>query len=326
MPAESIESRVSRLAQQLQEMEVRAAGERRKFQAEIAQLREQQSVDVLSRRVEWTISEISQKIKELPKGGSIYSPEFSAAGLPGLQLEFFPNGRESASIPGMCSVFFWCGEGMRVRYQLFVGGHYRAPDDDEFTQRMGHGHSNFCKLEHEIDKASDSVVVGVEVLDVARSFKVAPGLKIVRSSFANWVGRELSLVENQNLSRVEWKIPGVSKRLDISVRGAAFYSPLFSVAGVKDLQIEFYFKGNQATAKDGSCAFYLRAPEQSKLVVTMQVGNFKRGPIAANFDGPAGKGIPDFCEIANEIDRNTDSLLVAVEIKNVQEKKGVLQI
>ena len=44
--------------------------------------------------------------------------------------------------------------------------------------------------------------------------------------------------------------------------------------------------------------------------VTLFVGNFKKGPIIAHFDGSAGKGLPDFCEISKEIE--DDQLVIRV--------------
>ena len=314
---------IARLTQRLQDLENRQARSDR----EIANLRDVlksadfagEGSDVLCRRVEWTIPDIAQKLRELPKGHSLYSSEFSAAGIKGLQLEFFPNGRESATIDGMCSVFFWCSENTRVRYQLFVGSHYRAPDDDEFQQRMGHGHSNFCHLQPEIDTITDSVTVGLEILDISKVFNVGPGLKVIRAPFPALIARELAVIDNKSVTRVEWRIRDFSIKLKTAVRGSSLYSPLFSAAGIKELQMEFYPRGNQSTNKYGNCAYYIRCPEGTRLVVTLIVGEFKRGPITANFEGPAGKGIPDFCEVMDQINNSDDTLLVALELKNASE-------
>jgi len=313
---------LTRLTLRIQELESRQARSDR----EIANLRDLlknsdsgEAADVLCRRVEWVIPDISQKLRELPKGHSLYSSDFSAAGIRGLQLEFFPNGRESATIDGMCSVFFRCSENTRVRYQLFVGSHYRAPDDDDFQQRMGHGHSNFCRLEPEVDSASDSVTIGIEILEVSKTYNVGPGLKVIRSPFPALLARELAVIDNKAVTRVEWRVTDFSRKLKTAVRGASLYSPLFSAAGVRELQMEFYPRGNQSTNKEGNCAYYLRCPEGTRLVVTLIVGEFKRGPITANFEGPAGKGIPDFCDVMDQIDNSTDSLLIALELKNASE-------
>merc|ERR550514_2424735 len=118
------------------------------------------------RRVEWTIDELKKKIEESPKGESIWSPEFNAAGIKGMQLEFLPNGRETTHYEGFCSLFLWCPSGTKIRYQLWIEEHLRAPDEDEYDGRMGHGHSNFCNLSAEWEGDCASVKVGVDILEV----------------------------------------------------------------------------------------------------------------------------------------------------------------
>ena len=82
----------------------------------------------------------------------------------------------------------------------------------------------------------------------------------------------------------------MEKKLQNLPRGSSIYSPLFSACGVREILLEFYPNGSQNTTKDGFCAFYLRCPEGTSIVVTLFVGNFKKGPIVAHFDGSAGKG------------------------------------
>ena len=312
------------LMTRLSALETRITTDRQRFEREIASLREQLALsggpgeggDLFCRRAEWTIQDISQKLRDYGKGQSLYSPEFALFGLKGLQLEFFPNGRETANIEGMCSVFFWCTENTHVKYALSVGNFTRAPDNDDYHSRMGHGHSNFCLLAPEVDRATDSVTLVLEILDVQKAFTVGPNLRVIRQSWSDVIGREVAVCENRSVTRVEWRIDEVSRRFRAGVRGASMYSPVFTAAGVKDCLIELYLRGHHATTKENHCAFYLRCPEGTRVVLTMFVGEFKRGPIAANFEGPAGKGIPDFCDVVEQIDRLNDTLLVALEIKN----------
>ena len=269
--------------------------------------------DVFCTKAEWKISGISQKIKECAKGQSLWSPEFSAAGLRNLQLEFFPRGRESATLDGFCSVFFWAPEGTHVKYELFVGSHRRAPDEDNYETRMGHGHSNFCLLSAEVAK-DDSVTVGVEILDVEKKIAFGQSLIVTRPPLARLMTRFTAAVENRHVGRVEWRIGNMRRRLETLPKGASLYSPVFSAGGVRDILIEFYPNGNANTAKDGFCALYLRCPEGTKIFVTLVVGDVRKGPISARFDGNAGKGLPEFCELAPQL--IDDSVLVAIEVKN----------
>jgi hypothetical protein len=271
--------------------------------------------DVFCSRAEWKITNISNRLRECPKGTSLWSPEFTAAGLRGLQLEFFPSGRESATMDGFCSVFFWCPEGTNIKYQLFVGGHCRAPDEDQYEARMGHGHSNFCLLSNEISP-DDSVTIGVEILDVRKEINYGSGLRVVRPPMNKILGKFLSVGENRSINKIDWRITKIGSKIKSLPRGASLYSPVFSAGGVRDMLIEFYPNGNANTQRDGFCSLYLRCPEGTQIVVTLTVGEVKKGPITARFDGPAGKGLPEFCELRPQINQADDSLTISIEIKN----------
>lgn len=271
--------------------------------------------DVFCTRVEWRIPNILEKKTDYPKDHSLWSPEFSAAGLRNLQIEFFPCGRETATLDGFCSVFFWCPEGTSIKYELFVGNHIRSPDEDSFETRMGHGHSNFCPLDAEVEK-DGSIIIGVNILDVQKEISYGSGLVVKRPPLYKLMNRFTSVVENRNVGRIEWKIPKISTRVETLPRGASMYSPVFTAANIRDMLIEFYPNGNANTTKDGFCALYLRCPEGTQIIVTLIVGDVKKGPISAKFDGNAGKGLPEFCQIASQIDTQNDTLMVAIDIKN----------
>ncbi|EER19878.1 hypothetical protein Pmar_PMAR006770 [Perkinsus marinus ATCC 50983] len=260
---------------------------------------------------------IREQLKMCSKHVSIWSPEFSACGIRNMQLEFFPQGRETATLDGFCSVFLWCPEGTNIKYQLFVGNYHRAPDEDTYDSRMGHGHSNFCLLDAEIDNVTDSVTVGVDILDVSKVYEMGNGeLKIHRLSLNKLMRREMMVIENHDVSTVEWKISRISQRLAATPRGASLYSPVFTAAGIRDMLLEFYPNGNANTKKDGYCSLYLRCPEGTQIVVTLIVGSYRKGPIMAKFDGSAGKGLPEFCELTAQINKDDDSIMVGLELKN----------
>jgi len=317
----SLKSQVSDLVDQVRRMRVQgggSAGGGESYQ------------DV--RRVEWTIPNIPDKMTKHAKGESIWSTEFGIMGINGIQLEFFPNGRESTTIPGFCSLFLWCPSGTKIKYQLSVGNHLRAPDEDIYDGRMGHGHSNFCMLNAEIldDK---SVTVAVDVLDVQRTHPASDssnGTLKIRTGYAGWlVKKETELRVNLPVERVEWKLINIQKKMEALPRGSSIYSNLFTAAGIREILLEFYPNGSQNTTKDGFCAFYLRCPEGTSVIVTLFVGSFKKGPIQASFDGSAGKGLPDFCDIHNEI-RADDTITVGLQIQNhkraEEENKTILQM
>ena len=270
--------------------------------------------DVFCTKAEWRIDHISAKLKECPKGHSIWSPEFVAAGIRNLQLEFYPRGRESASMEGYCSLFLWCPEGTNIKYELAVGTNRRAPDEDLYESRMGHGHSNFCLIAPEINSSDDSLLISLEILDVRKEIHFGHGLTVLRPSLSQIMQRFTSVMENRHIGRIEWKISEIAKRIKNAPRGASIYSPTFSAAGVRDMMIEFYPNGNANTSKEGFCSLYLRCPEGTQVFVTLAVGDCRKGPISARFEGSAGKGLPDFCSLAPQV--VSDSVTISIDIRN----------
>ena len=277
-------------------------------------------IDPLCNRVEWKITNISQKLKDYAKGQCMWSPEFTAFGIRGMQLEFFANGYDTVKMDGFCSLFFWCPVGTRVSYQLFVGSYTRAPDEDFFDTRNGHGHTNFCPIHAEIDEADDSVTVGVEILDVQKEIALGGGLKIIRPWMHKLLAPMLSVIGNRSMSRCEWHVKQVSKRVRQFPTGASLFSPVFSLLGIRDIQMEFYPNGNVNTTKEGFCAFYIRCPIGTQIQVMLSIGNIRRGPIPAKFESQAGKGLPDFCELRPQIDPGADQVIITMEVQLVHPK------
>ncbi|CAE8722627.1 unnamed protein product, partial [Polarella glacialis] len=99
------------------------------------------------RRVEWTINDFSARTRDVARNQALWSEKFTILGAADVQLEFFPQGRDSTAFPGFCALFLWCPAGVQMKYRLQVGKHFAAPDEDSYDMRMGHGHSNFCMLE-----------------------------------------------------------------------------------------------------------------------------------------------------------------------------------
>jgi len=274
------------------------------------------STDHFTRRVEWTISNFSQEENLCRKGLAIWSPKFKAAGMDGVRLEFLPKGREK-SFDGFCSLFLWCPDGTHIKYQLWVGSFLRAPDQDEYTGDIGHGHSNFCPVEPEIDRSTDSIRVGVDFLEVIRSFEyVDKGLKLVSCPLQQMVAKEAEVMENRGVNRVVWKINKISQHLKHLPKGASMWSQTFTAGGISEILLEFYPNGSTDTKKDGFCAFYLRCPEGVSMIVTLFVGRVKKGPIKTTFDSLTGKGLPDFCFVEDEFNLEDDSLEVGIELQN----------
>lgn len=334
--AEALQRKVSELEVQLATQANQHSLELQNLQTELDQLHrlvrefEQQSLktetidgtpaDVFTRRAEWTIDNFSEKEQATAKGGSLWSPKFRAAGLDGLQLEFFPKGREKTTFPGFCSLFLWCPARTKVKYQLWVGSFQRAPEEDSYSDHIGHGHSDFCPLKPEIDVENDSLTVGVTFYEVSQIRRTPDtgreALRLYSTPLHAMVVREAEVVENRNVNKVIWNIENISERVKEFPRGASIWSKVFTACGIREILLEFYPNGSSNTTKDGFCAFYMRCPQGVQLMVTLHVGKVKKGPIKTKFEGCAGKGLPDFCLLQDQINQEQDTLEVGIVLQN----------
>mmetsp|Transcript_12395 Transcript_12395/g.20257 ORF Transcript_12395/g.20257 Transcript_12395/m.20257 type:complete len:348 (-) Transcript_12395:47-1090(-) len=278
--------------------------------------------DLHTRKASWTIDDLSSRTSSMAKGDSIWSPKFNAMGMKDLQLEFFPKGREKTTFEGFCSLFLWCPNGSKIRYQLWVGGFVRAPDEDTYNGRIGHGHSNFCPLQPEVDARSDSITVGVNFIQALSGTTESQSdkgtLRLIPTCLESMVAKEAAVLENRNVAKVSWKITKVSERLRTLPRGASMWSDVFTAGGIREILLEFYPNGSTNTTKEGYCAFYIRCPEGVAMIVTLRVGKVKKGPIKTTFDSMTGKGLPDFCLISEEIEN--DEIEVGIEVQNQPSK------
>jgi len=274
--------------------------------------------DPFMRRVEWTIEGYSKQEGGLAKGDSLWSPKFRAAGMDDVQLEFFPKGREKTTFDGFCSLFLWCPSGSKVKYQLWVGSFMRAPDEDEFPGRIGHGHSNFCPVGPEVEKENDRLVVGVNFLEVDAAVRIVEGkgVRLIGRSLEMLVEKEAEVMTHKAVNKVVWRIPRISERIRTLPQGSSMWSKVFTAAGIREILLEFYPNGSTNTTKEGHCGFYIRCPEGVSMTVTLFVGKCQKGPIKTTFDSLTGKGLPDFCLLDEQINREDDSLEVGIELQN----------
>lgn len=92
--------------------------------------------------VEWPIPDYSDLLERCPHGHCIASPIFSAAGVPHMQLVFYPNGNKSAQ-DGFCSVMLRVPDGTRLSRTLFVNDVRLGPD---VTKNACEGYNNACPV------------------------------------------------------------------------------------------------------------------------------------------------------------------------------------
>lgn len=121
------------------------------------------------RRVEWRISQVAQHIAAAKAARSdevlepLISPPFSAGGLDGLQLRFYPTGYR-AQTDGSCGLFLLCPPGIHIKCKAFVGDVVKV-FENTFEEREPYGRGSFCRL---ADKLAEdgSLVCGIELLEV----------------------------------------------------------------------------------------------------------------------------------------------------------------
>jgi len=272
--------------------------------------------DTWMRRIEWRIENCSTKFGSIEKHKSIWSPEFSMLGFKGLQLEFFPAGRETTNQDGFCSLFLWCPGGTRVKYQLRVGEYTAAPDEDEYVSRMGHGHSDFCFLAAQIDEETDTLNVGIEILNIVGVHELPGGIKLHTQAPEALIDKEANILRHREVDCVEWKITKIHKRVKEVPQGLALCSPIFSAAGVGEMIMEFYPNGIKGSSREGFCGFYLRCPAGTSLIITLFVGSFLKGPIKTDFDGNSAKGLPEFCKLQDQISDGREDIIVGIKLRN----------
>lgn len=284
--------------------------------------------DTWTRHIEWEIDRCSERFRTMGKNESLYSPEFTVLGFQGVKLEFFPSGRDSTNIEGFCSLFLWCPPGVRVKYQLRVGEYTGPPDEDDYTSRMGHGHSNFCLLAAQINEKTDTLTVGIDILSIAGTQEVTgvrECIKLYKSSPEKLLDVEAKILRNRDVDSVEWTIKNIRKRIREVPRGLALCSPLFSAAGVPEMLMEFYPNGIKGSTKEGFCGFYLRCPSGTSLIITLYVASSHKGPIKTDFDGHSAKGLPEFCLLKEQLADDQEDLVVGIKLRNpVLEKEETL--
>lgn len=265
------------------------------------------------RRVEWNLQKCSETIRKMSNNQCIWSSSFSAMGVPDMQLEFFPQGRETSQ-KGFCALFLWCPGHLKLKYRLEVGSH-ASIDEDVFTSRIGHGHSNFCFLEAQIDD-KDCLVIGLEILEVTWTQDLGQGLRLVNRGPVDAVKREAVVLHHRDRESVEWKISNIRRRIQELPMGACMCSPLFSAAGVRDMHLEFYPNGLEGS-KEGYCGFYVRCPTgEYTLNITLFVGTARRGPSKTEFNGNAAKGLPEFCRLDEQLVDGEEDLIAGIVLQN----------
>eukprot|EP00930_Biecheleria_cincta_P050085 TRINITY_DN35265_c0_g1_i1.p1 TRINITY_DN35265_c0_g1~~TRINITY_DN35265_c0_g1_i1.p1 ORF type:complete len:802 (-),score=175.18 TRINITY_DN35265_c0_g1_i1:112-2517(-) len=336
---------------------------------------------VQCRRVEWCLKDaaalLQSAIAPTPSGGrgpgdegaspkyvSFFSSKFHAAGNFGFQMELrlpaksSQEGGSPSSRGGgggsdkdkECGLFLWCPKGLQLNLRFFAGDKWVTVDKGSHTEgpigvkRMGY-------LEDHIDTESNTVRVGVEILEAIKDFseqaKVSPTLTMgvdggeepvpspsdrqvrgvlpfegtlsfhrhINHRVLPQVRKEVERMQNKFVRRVEWKI-GEANQLDrIFPHGTPICSPLFNAAGVEGMQFIFYPMG-YLDSTEGFCSIFLYCPAGTTFKCSIVAGSQKRD-ISNQWKEAGAFGRVNFCRLDNVVDADTNSALLCLEIDEV---------
>mmetsp|Transcript_41401 Transcript_41401/g.72713 ORF Transcript_41401/g.72713 Transcript_41401/m.72713 type:complete len:783 (-) Transcript_41401:104-2452(-) len=133
-----------------------------KHQVEIMQSR-------MVRKIEWRVENASLLRRCFPQGEAICSMAFSAAGVDGMQLIFYPSGYNSAT-EGFCSLFLFAPAGATLSCWLSAGTQ-RRDASHTFEEPGAFGRTNFCRYESCIDEAEDVIMIALDIQDAQQDMR-----------------------------------------------------------------------------------------------------------------------------------------------------------
>lgn len=146
------------------------------------------------RKVEWRVEQASLLRKCFPEGEPICSTPFSAAGIEGMQLIFYPSGYSGATA-GYCSLYFFAPAGATLRCVLIAGGQRREAHHS-FQDSGAFGRTNFCRLEGVIDEEDDTVLLGIEIEEAHQDMQASIAHPVVQPG------------DRRTVAQIEGSVPG----------------------------------------------------------------------------------------------------------------------
>mmetsp|Transcript_74508 Transcript_74508/g.230254 ORF Transcript_74508/g.230254 Transcript_74508/m.230254 type:complete len:507 (-) Transcript_74508:108-1628(-) len=131
---------------------------------------------------------------------------------------------------------------------------------------------------------------------------------------------QLQALRNRSVRRVEWRVEGVQRMLEVCKIGESVESPPFCAAGLERIVFHFYPKGYDASATSGvtsPCALFISGPVRTTLRGMLWVGSLSR-QLEHRFrsKGDTG-GRSKFGPLETQLDCN-DAILIALEISDVE--------
>merc|ERR1740117_1488528 len=122
--------------------------------------------------------------------------------------------------------------------------------------------------------------------------------------------RRIQVIENKEVSTVQWRIEDVEKVRSSCSRGQFVASPTFSAGGLDGFCFHFYPRGDDF-CEEGYCSVYFHVPRDTVVSRTLFLGRARHGPAEA--DELKNCGVSEMCVLSNEVDKATGSIVVGVD-------------
>lgn len=325
-------------------------GENGKIRAAVSEVE-----NLSTRRVEWVIKNVSQRLSSNPDKCSLhsswFSPKFDACGAHGLQLELqlfkptdLPIGGQDA---GDTAVYLWACKGMKLCYKLYVGGK-SAVMEKTFNGRVPYGTSRFTWLKDQINRRDDTLHVGVEILEAVRQvehpvkpppledlLQIDEGKPLgerqkekplessiwfhrhINNRMLDQVKNQVEMMNSRMIRKIEWRVENASMLRRCFPPNEPICSTAFSAAGVDGMQLVFYPSGYKGST-EGFCSLFLYCPAGCTLKCHLLIGNQKR-EASHSFEEPGAFGRTNFCRFEPIVDETDDSVLIVLEIEEAHQ-------
>lgn len=247
------------------------------------------------------------------------------------------------------------GTKVTFRIGLGDGGHISKrfehtfegiPPQNADSRRAQFYMTNLCMLDRVWERQADVLSVHFELLDMkfivpqelavappeasipdARGDKEQPSnlgdieqLTLVRQVAADALlfdrlTRELAVVKNRSVRRIEWRLDGCSQLLALCRVGEAVDSAHFGAAGLDKVQLHFYPRGVDANSA-GNCSLFISCPPRTFLRCTLGVGKQTRH-IEHKFERQGEVyGKARFCPLDAQVD-HSDGVMISVDVTEV---------
>lgn len=286
---------------------------------------------------------------------SLFSPGFSVCSLPEMILEVrMPLKDENPAVPlpdqtlclplaGSCGLRLWAYPGLQLVFRLGLGEgssahtkrfehHFSSKGPKDANGRTCFEVLNFCQLNRAWVRDTDTLRVNFEMLEFRSTPElrdVPPGqeaglddilltrLCISEALMNERVTRELVAVKNRGVRRIEWRLEGCTRLMELCKAGESVDSPPFGACGLESIRFHFYPRGHDADASSQPCAIYVSGPGRTQLRGVLWVGTMQR-PLDHYFQrrGDFG-GRARFCLLQHQTDCN-DGVNIALDLQEVE--------